>query len=229
MRRETHLRVFPLMTIALILLLGFGSMNQMVWWQNNRTLFTRALTVTPENPKALDGLASAYIAEGRYSDAVPLLKRALEIKPRDSSAMFAIGRIAWKQGDDATAERFLTQALSIEPRYDMWLHLASVEMHRNNLIAAEQAVREAMAMSPKGVGVHVALGTVLLAKGDRGGRGARVSRGTADVSAERACADGTGAGYCGPVKVRCVSWSLFEILSAMPCYRQVPSEQLCRL
>ena len=49
----------------------------------------------------------------------------------------------------------------------MWLHLASIEMHRNQVDKAEAAVRQALAMNPTGAGAHAALGTILLAKGDR--------------------------------------------------------------
>jgi tetratricopeptide (TPR) repeat protein len=139
----------------------------MVWWQNNLTLFTRAVAVTPDNPRALNGLAEAYIAASHYEKAVPLLQRALAIDPRHSAALFCLGRIAWIQGDDAAAENYFTQALNIQPRYDIWLHLASVEMHRNQVDAAEASVRQSLAMNPTGAGTHAAMGTILLVKGDQ--------------------------------------------------------------
>jgi tetratricopeptide (TPR) repeat protein len=144
-------------------------MTQMVWWQNNTALFTRAVMITPGNPKALANLATSYIAARRYDEAVTLAQRALAIDPRYSPAMFDLARIAWLVGNDATAEKYLTQALSIQPRYDMWLHLASVEMHRNQVDLAEAAVRQSLAMKPDGAGAHAAMGTVLLSKGDREG------------------------------------------------------------
>ena len=162
-------RGLPLIAIVLVLLLSIETLSQMVWWQNNLTLFTRAVAVTPGNPRALTGLAEAYIAARHYQEAVPLLQRALAIDPRHSPALFCLGRIAWMQGDDAAAENYLMQALSIQPRYDMWLHLASVEMHRNQVDAAEVAVRRSLAMNPTGAGAHAALGTILLAKGDQTG------------------------------------------------------------
>ena len=160
-------RVLPLAAFALIPLLGLESVSQMVWWQSNKTLFTRALAITPENPKALVALGTAYIAERRYQDGLQLLRRALEIEPRNSAALFSLGRIAWEVGDDASAANYLTQALRIQPRYDMWLHLASIELHRNQLDAAETAVRQATAMNPGGPGVHIAMGAILLERGDR--------------------------------------------------------------
>ncbi len=160
-------RVFPLLALVLIPLLSIETLSQMVWWQNNVTLFTRAVMITPDNPRALTGLADAYIAVRRYEEAVPLLQRSLAIDPQHSPALFALGRIAWLSGDDAAAEKYLTQALRIQPRYDMWLHLASVEMHRNQVDAAEAAVRQSIAMNPTGAGAHAALGMVLLVKGDQ--------------------------------------------------------------
>ena len=166
---RTQWRGYPLIAIVLVLLLSIESLSQMVWWQNNLTLFTRAVSVTPRNPRALTGLAEAYLSARHFDEAVPLLQRALAIDPRHSGALYCLGRIAWMQGDDADAEKYLSQALSIQPRYDIWLHLASIEMHRKQPDAAEDAVRQALAMDPTGVGAHAALGTMLLAKGDRPG------------------------------------------------------------
>jgi protein O-mannosyl-transferase len=160
-------RALPFVAVVLVLLLSIESFKQMMWWQNNMTLFTRAVMVTPENPRALGGLADANFAMGRSDEAVQLLQRALVIDPQHSAAMFALGRIAQLRGDDATAEKYFTQALSIQPRYDMLFQLASVEMHRNEVDKAEAAVRQALAMKSNGAGAHAALGAILLAKGDR--------------------------------------------------------------
>jgi len=162
-----HFRVLALVAVVLILFLSIESLKQMLWWQNNMTLFTRAVAVTPDNARALGGLADSNLGMGRKDEAQQLLQRALVFDPKDAPAMFALGRIAWLRGDDATAEKYFTQALSIQPRYDMWLHLASIQMHRNEVDKAEAAVRQSLAMKPNGAGVHASLGVVLLAKGDR--------------------------------------------------------------
>ncbi len=166
---RTQWHVFSLAAVALIMLLGIETMTQMVWWQNNKTLFTRALTVTPNSSKALVDLAGAYMEEKRYAEPVHLLQHALEVDPQNNLALFYMGRIAWLRGDDLTAEKYLVRAIRSKPTYDMWLHLSSVELHLNRVDVAETAARESVAMSPTGAGAHVALGTVLLAKGDRVG------------------------------------------------------------
>lgn len=161
--------VFPLLAVALVTLLSIETMSQMVWWQNNRTLFTRAVTITPDNPRALVNLANTYIAERRYQEALPLLQRAIANDPHYGLGLFALGRIAWVMGDDLSAEKYFTQAVNSQPRYDMWLHLASVELHMSRVDAAEFAARQSIAMNPSGLGAHAVLGTVLLAKGDSAG------------------------------------------------------------
>ncbi len=161
--------VFSLVAVALIMLLSIETMSQMVWWQNNRTLFTRALTVTPNSSKALVNLAGAYMAESRYAEPTPLLQRALEIDPRNSTALFFMGRLAWLRGDNSNAAKYLVEAISILPTYDMWLHLSSVELHMNKVDEAEAAARQSVAMKPNGAGAHAAVATVLLVKGDRVG------------------------------------------------------------
>lgn len=165
--KRLHYRLLAPVAVVLVLLLSVESLKQMLWWQNNMTLFTRAVAVTPNNPRALGGLADANLAQGRYEEAARLLRQALVVDPKHSPAMFALARIALLRGDDATAENYLLQALSIRPRYDIWLQLASIEMHRNQVDKAEAAVRQALAMNPNGAGTHAVLGVILLVKGDR--------------------------------------------------------------
>ena len=77
-----HCRVLPLVAVVLVLLLSIESLKQMMWWQNNMTLFTRAVAVTPNNPRALGGLADANLALGRYDEAVGFLQQALVVDPQ---------------------------------------------------------------------------------------------------------------------------------------------------
>jgi protein O-mannosyl-transferase len=164
---KTQFRVFALVAFALIPVLGIESMTQMVWWQNNKTLFTRAVAITPENPKALANLAGAYMAERRVQEAAPLLQRALAIAPQDSIVLYGMSRLTWLRGEDAASEQYIIQALRITNRYDMWLQLAAVELRLNKLDVAQAAALQAMAMNSSGADVHAAVGTILLARGDR--------------------------------------------------------------
>ncbi len=160
-------RILAIAAIALLPLLGIESMSQMVWWQNNKTLFARALTVTPDNPKALANLAGVYMAESREAEAAPLLQRAMEIAPQDSIVLYGMARLAWLRGDDAAAEQSMIGALRTTSRYDMWLQLAAIELRLNKLDVAQKAAQQAAHMNPGGEGVHAALGAILLARGDR--------------------------------------------------------------
>ena len=160
-------RVMAIAAIALLPLLGIESMSQMLWWQNNKTLFARAVTVTPENPKALANLAGVYMAEHSEAEAAPLLQRALEIAPHDSIVLYGMARLTWLRGEDAAAEQFMIEALRTTSRFDMWLQLAAIELRLNKLSVAENAALQAARIHPNGQGVHAAMGTILLAKGER--------------------------------------------------------------
>jgi tetratricopeptide (TPR) repeat protein len=159
-------RIYPLLAAALITQLSFGTMSETVWWQNNLTLFTRAVAVTPDNPRALVNLGDAYIAAHRYDEGVPLFQRAIAADPKCSNAMFGLGLIAWNAGDDTQAEAYFGQALRILPRYDLWMYLAKTELRRKRFDQAEVAARQSIAMAPDKAGVHGVMGEVLLAKGE---------------------------------------------------------------
>ncbi len=162
-------RVFSLVAVALIILFSIETMNQMLWWQNNKTLFTRAVAVTPGCSKALVCLAGAYMVDGSYARSIPLLQRALKIDPLDSIALFYMGQITSQQGDDSTAADYFVSAIRIRPTYDLWLHLSKVELNMNQVDVAEAAARRSVVMNPIGAGTHAAVAAVLLAKGDRTG------------------------------------------------------------
>jgi tetratricopeptide (TPR) repeat protein len=166
---RTGSNVYLLVSIALMAAWGFQTMNETVWWRNNLTIFTHNVAYAPDNPKALVKLGDAYVEARRYDDAVPLFQRALAHDPQSANAMFGLGMMAWRVGDDEQAESYLAQALRIDPRYDEWAFLARAELHRKKFDAAEQAARQAVALSSTGLGAHLVLGQVLDARGDRVG------------------------------------------------------------
>jgi tetratricopeptide (TPR) repeat protein len=172
------LRIAPIVMTSLITLAAFGTMNNMLWWQNNVALFRRALAVTPDNPKALINLFDAYVQERRYEEGSALLNQALAANPNNivaSEALFALGRFAWMMGDNQRAEIYLLRSLQLKeslriaPRYDLWMHLASVELRMKRVEKAEEAAEQSLAINPGGAGAHLTMGSVLLEKGDRMG------------------------------------------------------------
>jgi len=163
----TQFRVFAVLSIALVPLLAIQSVSQAVWWQNNKTLFTRAVSVTPDNPKALANLAGAYLAEHLEERAAPLLQRAMQLAPNDSTVLYGMSLLSSTRGDDMAAESYIIEALRQTSRYDMWLQLAAVELRLNKLDVAVRAARQSIAMNGEADGVHAALGYVLLAQGDK--------------------------------------------------------------
>jgi hypothetical protein len=162
-------RIYTLLIAVLAAAWCCASLTESLWWQNDRALFTHALTVTPDNPRALVNLADAYTKVNRLDDARPLFERALQYDPACANAMFGLGLIAYRQANDAEAERQLERALQAGARYEEWEYLARTELRMGKLDKAEQSAREAVRTCHGAPGALEAFGEVLLARGDRRG------------------------------------------------------------
>lgn len=165
-------RLFSLLALALALSWGFLSLTESLWWQNDRALFTHAIAITPDNPRALVDLGDAYMRAGSLDAAVPYFQRALEYDPKSGNAHFGLGLVAYRQGNYAEAEQQIVQALRLKPRYDEWEYLARTALKLGKIETAERAALTALQISSRIPGAHEALGQVLLAKGDRAGAAA---------------------------------------------------------
>jgi len=76
---------------ALILALCWGTRINLRIWQNNISLFSRAIETDPKNPDFRNDLAVAYINAHRESEAYPLLKHLIEMCPWDADAYYNMG------------------------------------------------------------------------------------------------------------------------------------------
>ena len=102
---------------------------------------------------------------GRYDEAARLLQQALVVDPKHSPAMFALGALPCFAATTPRRKIIFFRPLHPAALY-IWLQLASIEMHRNQVDKAEAAVRQALAAT-RGAGAHAVLGIILLVEGDR--------------------------------------------------------------
>lgn len=135
-------------------------------WQNDTTLFQRAVDLTPNNARALVNLGVAKLQKGSYLEGTVLLKRALEIQPTNAFAIFDLGNAAWESNDPATAEIYLERAVALEPHPNWWMLLASTKLKLGKPTEAERDVRQALAIDPNVPGAHLLLGAAHLTQGD---------------------------------------------------------------
>jgi Flp pilus assembly protein TadD len=80
-------------------------------------LFERAYAADPSNPEAADDLAQALRDQGRYGEAVAVLRPILEASPDLPGLWNTLGAIVNAEGDSATALIYFDEALRLAPSF----------------------------------------------------------------------------------------------------------------
>ena len=101
--------------IGLAGVLATVSARQLRHWENDVTLFTHAVAVTPPNPVAENKLGYGLQAEGRLEEAMLHFERALELEPRYVFALNNLGAAYAQSGDLEAAERHFRRSLEVAP------------------------------------------------------------------------------------------------------------------
>ncbi|HWC58135.1 MAG TPA: tetratricopeptide repeat protein [Verrucomicrobiae bacterium] len=102
---------------AVVIMLVVCAHQQTMYWQNSRTLWTRALAFTSDNIVAQNNLGNALLDEGKVDEAIPHFKEARRIKPEDAKAAFNLGNALIQKGELSEGIANLSQALQLKPDY----------------------------------------------------------------------------------------------------------------
>ena len=97
---------------ALTLALCWGTRANLRIWQNNISLFSRAIETDPRNPDFRNDLAVAYINAHRESEAYPLLKQLIEMYPGYADAYYNMGYYYQQIGNSEEAKRYYLISVS---------------------------------------------------------------------------------------------------------------------
>ena len=73
-------------------------------------------TQTPDDPRLLTALGSAYFQNGQSEAALVTLRRAVQLSPKEGVAHRTLGIVQYWQKDDAGAARSLEQAVRLDGR-----------------------------------------------------------------------------------------------------------------
>jgi tetratricopeptide (TPR) repeat protein len=102
---------------AVVITLAICAHKQTTYWQNSRTLWTRALAFTSDNVIAQNNLGNALLDEGKLEEALTHLKEARRIKPEDAKAAFNFGNALIQNGELTEGIANLSEALQLRPDY----------------------------------------------------------------------------------------------------------------
>jgi tetratricopeptide (TPR) repeat protein len=117
-RRLGFMRPILICIVVLVILLaGLTTRKQLAHWQNSRTLFTHAVSVTEQNDLAHSNLAHALFHDGLFEEAADHYEAAIRIRPQHALSYYNYGVVLDRQGKTQEAMEQYRKALSLDPRH----------------------------------------------------------------------------------------------------------------
>ncbi len=166
--RVNHAALGGLMAGVLAVLM-VCAWKQTTYWQNNETLWTRALACTTGNYVAHMELGAALLQKGKVDEAISHYHEALQIKPDEAEMHYNLGNALLQKGrvDDAMTQYQV--ALEIKPNYSAaHVNLGNVLQQKRRVDEAITQYQEALQIDPDNGDAQNNLGNVLLQKGKVG-------------------------------------------------------------
>jgi len=151
---------------AIVMVLAVCARNQTSYWQNSRTLWTRAVAFTSDNIVAQNNLGNALLDEGKVDEAILHFREARRIKPEDPKAAFNLGNALIQKGELSEGIANLTQALQFKPDYaEAHINLGSAFLKTGNIDGAIDHYQMALQIEPATPSAWNDLGYALLQRG----------------------------------------------------------------
>ena len=143
-------------------LLFVMTQKQVTYWQNSKTLFERAVSVTSHNAVAHYNLGCVLDREKQQQEAMEQYEKALSIKPYYARAHNNLGNSLLGLGLTQSALAHLQNAVRIDPLIPEAHNNIGVALTKMGEIkAAERQFKEALKINPEYAEAHNNLGAVL--------------------------------------------------------------------
>jgi len=94
-----------------------------------KKLFAHYVSAHPENPEGVNNLACAVRDQGRYDEAVEVLRPALIANPQAAVLWNTLGTVLAEQGDPAGCVTFFDEALRLQPDFPKAQYNRSTARH----------------------------------------------------------------------------------------------------
>ena len=160
-------RLISAVAAALVLAAcGLLTARQLSCWQDTKTLFQHAATVTSRNFVAYAVIGNALAEEGKLAEAIAQCQRALEISPDYPEAHNTLGNVYAKQEKYDEAITHYRAAADADRTYaDPRNGLGSVLVKLGRFAEAEAQCREALRLAPMHLPAMFSLATALHSQG----------------------------------------------------------------
>lgn len=151
-RHQVGARPLAAVAAAVLIALAVVAHVQLSYWQDNVTLWTHSLAVTPDNSIAETSLGLALADEKRFDDALVHYRAALAISPLDPVANIDVGYLEQRRGDfQAAMERYKTVIATTQKtdlRKKALINLGYVYRDMGDTRKAQESFAAAAAMQP---------------------------------------------------------------------------------
>jgi tetratricopeptide (TPR) repeat protein len=137
-------------------------------WAGAEKDFKRAIELNPNSPAALDGYANFLVTQGRFDDAILILKTALELDPLSPALHTDLGGIYGWSGQLDRAAQHLNKALELDRNFfqaHYWLGWNWQLMGKTEEALAE--FQTTIQLDPDSPMVHFGMGYALGVTGRR--------------------------------------------------------------
>lgn len=150
------------MKLPLVVLFGLLTISPMALSQvGNETTVLRS----EENVEELIKLALKARAQGRFAEALELIKKAEVLEPKNLDVQFYLGLTQYNLGDIQGSEATLRAILKAEPKYvDAKIILGRVLIAQGQFVESERLLREAIIQTPDYIDAYDALASNLAAQ-----------------------------------------------------------------
>jgi Tfp pilus assembly protein PilF len=151
---------------AVVLACAVTARAQVATWTTNESLWSHALTVTPDNYRAHVGLADALMDRGRADQAVLEYQAAARLVPRAAPIQNSLGLALTAAGRIEDAAAAYATAVSLAPGFaDAHDNLGAMLARQGRLDEAVAQYRAAIRLDPTLANAHNNLGLALASRG----------------------------------------------------------------
>jgi Flp pilus assembly protein TadD len=157
-------------SLVALLALAWVAHQQIGYWEDNITLWTRTLQVTKNNWVAEDNLGGALMEQGKLDAAISHFRAAASIYPGDPVSHLDIGFYEQEHKNWPQAMEQYHEVLNLTPspklRAEAYNNLALIDRDLGDYAAARDNFQRAVNVSPRYAGAWIGLGLAAQRAGD---------------------------------------------------------------